>query len=104
MIPRCNPSGGKLLLRSSASYNKSLGRVALRNLSKIQDEAFLQKQGTAIRRYLFPQKTSTVDVRNVVVENCDAAGVRLVDFDRVRLFVSELFFFGAKWCVGINFW
>ena len=42
-IPLCNPSDGKLLLRSSASYNKLLDRVAFRILSNIHDGALLQK-------------------------------------------------------------
>ena len=63
-IPLCNPSDGKLLLRPSASYNKLFGRIALRILSNIQDGALLQKQATALRRWLFPQKSSTADVRN----------------------------------------
>ena len=48
-IPLRSPSGGKLLLRPSAGCNKLLGRVVLRILSNIQDEALLQKQATAIR-------------------------------------------------------
>ena len=42
-IPLRNPSGGKLLLRSSSSYNKLLGRVAFRILSNIHEGAPLQK-------------------------------------------------------------
>ena len=55
-ISLCNPSGGKLLLRPSASYNKLFGRIVLRILSNIQDGALLQNQATALRRWLFPQK------------------------------------------------
>ena len=42
-ITLCNPSGGKLLLRPSSSYNKLLGRIAFRILSNIHDEAVLGK-------------------------------------------------------------
>ena len=42
-IPLPNPSGGKLLLRPSLSYNKLLGSGVPRTLSNIYDEAFLQK-------------------------------------------------------------
>ena len=41
-IPLPNPSGGKLLLRLSVSYNKLLGSGVSRTLSSISDEAFLQ--------------------------------------------------------------
>ena len=46
-IPSCKPSGGKLLLRSSSSYNKLLGRVAF----KIQASAY-EKQGRATIAHL----------------------------------------------------
>ena len=36
-IPFCSPSGGKLLLRRSSSYNNLLGKVVFRILSNIHD-------------------------------------------------------------------
>ena len=42
-ITLCNPSGGKLLLRLSLSYNKLLGRIAFRILSNIHGGALLGK-------------------------------------------------------------
>ena len=42
-IPLPNPSGGKLLLKLSVSYNKLLGSGVSRTLSNIYDGAFLQK-------------------------------------------------------------
>ena len=40
-IPLRNPSGGQLLLRPSASYNKLLDRVAFRILSSIHEDLHL---------------------------------------------------------------
>ena len=42
-IPLPQPSGGKLLLRPSVSYNKLLGSGVSRALSSIYDGAFLRK-------------------------------------------------------------
>ena len=42
-IPLSNPSGGKLLLRPSASYNELLGRVVFRIPPNIHDGPLLQK-------------------------------------------------------------
>ena len=42
-IPLHNPSGGKLFLRPSTSYNKLLGEVKFRTLLNIHNGAFLQK-------------------------------------------------------------
>ena len=51
-----------ILLRPSASYNKLLGRVAFRILSEFHDGDLLGKYPTALRRWLFSQKSSPVDV------------------------------------------
>ena len=40
-ITLCNPSGGKLFLRPSSSYNKLLDRIAFRILSNIHDGTLL---------------------------------------------------------------
>ena len=40
-----------------------LGRVAFRILSNIHDEAVLQKYPTALKRLLFPRKSSTTNVQ-----------------------------------------
>ena len=42
-IPLSNPSGGKLLLRPSASYSELLGRVVFRIPPNIHDGPLLQK-------------------------------------------------------------
>ena len=42
-IALCNPSGAKLPVRPSSTYNKLLGRIAFRILSNIHDGALLQK-------------------------------------------------------------
>ena len=61
-IPLCDPSGRKLLLRPSSSYNKLMGWVAFRILSKIHNGALLQKQSTVLACWLFLQKNSNADV------------------------------------------
>ena len=55
-IPLRNSSGGQVPLRPSASYDNLLGRVVFRTLSNIYNGAFLGKQPTAIRCWLFSQK------------------------------------------------
>ena len=62
-IPLCNPSGGKILLRASASYNKLLGRAAFRILPDFHDGVPLRKQPASLRHWLFPQKATTADVK-----------------------------------------
>ena len=64
----CNSSGCKLLLRLFLSYNnKVLSRVAFRILSNIlsniHNGALLHKQPTALKCWLFPQKSFTAQVR-----------------------------------------
>ena len=59
----CNPSGGEILLRASASYNKLLGRVAFRILPNIHSGAPPRKKSTTLRHRLFPQKSSNADVK-----------------------------------------
>ena len=44
-----NSSGGKILLRASAGYNKLLGRLEFRILPNIHDGAPPRKQPTALR-------------------------------------------------------
>ena len=77
-IPLCNPSGGKILLRASASYVKLLARVAFRTLPNIHDGAHSRKKPTDLRHWLFPQKSTTADLKLGFKSVCywkDAANV-----------------------------
>ena len=58
-IPLCNPSGGKLLLKPSSSYNKLLVRVAFRILSNIHDGALLGKLALTISTNKLHRRCST---------------------------------------------
>ena len=65
-IPLCNPSGGKLPLRTSVSYNKLLGGGVFRTPQNIYDEAFFAKIVNGFKTLtVFLQKTYVADVRLV---------------------------------------
>ena len=68
-IPSCKPSGGKLLLRSSSSYNKLLGRVAF----KIQASAY-EKQGRATIAHLATKFRGYRRVKNLTPPTKQACG------------------------------
>ena len=56
IFPCVTPVVFKLLLRPSSSYNKLLGKVALRTLSNIHDGALLRKQQTTFNTLIISAK------------------------------------------------
>ena len=63
----CNPSGGKILLRASASYDKLLGRVASRILPNTHDGALPRKATKGLKTSTVSQKKSDSDWKGTAV-------------------------------------